>query len=197
MQHMTNTLNTPVEALEYAYPLQVIRYEIRRGSGGKGRFWGGHGIRRDIQAMGNAQVSLISERRRLPPYGLAGGSPGQLGANYIVRNNEEVQLPGKGTFELKQGDILSIRTPGGAGSGGATHNIPGACKVGPCDDGRNLYFRQFYGNLAYQWLRTPIIRNNAFNLALSAGTNTVHAEPIGFSLNNHAIMLSLFLIVLR
>jgi N-methylhydantoinase B len=122
--HMTNTLNTPVEALEYAYPLQVIRYEIRRGSGGKGRFWGGHGIRRDIQAMGNTQVSLISERRRLPPYGLAGGSPGQLGANYIVRNNEEVQLPGKGTFELKQGDVLSIRTPGGGGFGSSGELTP-------------------------------------------------------------------------
>jgi N-methylhydantoinase B len=115
--HMTNTLNTPIEALEYTYPLQVVCYEIRRGSGGKGRFRGGDGIRRDIRLLGDAKVSLISERRRLQPYGLAGGNPGQPGENALIRNDGEVRLPGKGTFELKEGDILSIRTPGGGGFG--------------------------------------------------------------------------------
>jgi N-methylhydantoinase B len=115
--HMTNTLNTPIEALEYTYPLQVVCYEIRRGSGGLGRFRGGYGIRRDIQILGDAQVSLISERRRLQPYGLAGGRGGQTGENALLRNDSEVQLPGKGTFILKEGDILSIRTPGGGGFG--------------------------------------------------------------------------------
>jgi N-methylhydantoinase B len=115
--HMTNTLNTPVEALEYSYPLQVVRYEIRRGSGGLGRFKGGHGIRRDIRLLGDAQVSLISERRRLQPYGLAGGKAGLSGENYLIRNNVENPLPGKGTFNLNEGDILSIRTPGGGGFG--------------------------------------------------------------------------------
>ena len=115
--HMTNTLNTPIEALEYTYPLQVVRYEIRRGSGGQGKFRGGDGIRRDIRLLGGAQVSLISERRRLSPYGLAGGSTGQTGENALIRNDSEVQLPGKGTFDLKEGDILSIRTPGGGGFG--------------------------------------------------------------------------------
>lgn len=115
--HMTNTLNTPVEALEYSYPLQVVRYEIRRGSGGIGRFRGGHGIRRDIRLLGDAQVSLISERRRLQPYGLAGGKAGLSGENYLIRNNVENPLPGKGTFNLNEGDILSIRTPGGGGFG--------------------------------------------------------------------------------
>ncbi len=122
--HMTNTLNTPIEALEYTYPLQVVRYEIRRGSGGQGRFRGGDGIRRDIQLLGDAQVSLISERRQLQPYSLAGGSPGQPGENTLIRNDSEAQLPGKGTFDLKEGDILSIRTPGGGGFGSGEELAP-------------------------------------------------------------------------
>jgi N-methylhydantoinase B len=115
--HMTNTLNTPVEALEYAYPLQVVRYEIRRGSGGKGNFNGGDGIRRDIQVLTDVQVNLISERRRFPPYGLNGGRPGMTGENVLIRDGQETSLPGKGSFDLKAGDILSIRTPGGGGLG--------------------------------------------------------------------------------
>ena len=115
--HMTNTLNTPVEALEYAYPLQVVRYEIRRGSGGHGKFWGGDGIRRDIKLLVDAQVSLISERRQLSPYGLSGGQPGALGENVLIKGDNENQLPGKGTFDMKSGETLSIRTPGGGGYG--------------------------------------------------------------------------------
>jgi N-methylhydantoinase B len=113
--HMTNTLNTPVEALEYAYPLRVLRYEIRRGSGGAGRYRGGDGIRRDIQLLTDAQATLLCERRRYPPYGLMGGAPGQCGENILIRNNEEIRLPGKGSFELHKGDVVSIRTPGGGG----------------------------------------------------------------------------------
>jgi N-methylhydantoinase B len=115
--HMTNTMNTPVEALEYAYPIQVLRYEIRQGSGGHGRFRGGDGIRRDLQVLVDAQVSLISERRRLEPYGLFGGMPGALGKNLLIRGGTEQELPGKGTFYLQSGDILSIQTPGGGGFG--------------------------------------------------------------------------------
>ena len=115
--HMTNTLNTPVEALEYAYPIQVLRYEIRHGSGGKGRFHGGDGIRRDIQVLVDSQVSLLTERRRLEPYGLSGGMPGASGKNLLIRAGAERELPGKGTFYLQGGDILSIRTPGGGGFG--------------------------------------------------------------------------------
>jgi N-methylhydantoinase B len=115
--HMTNTLNTPVEALEYSYPLQVLRYEIRRDSGGSGKYHGGDGICRDLLALSDAQVSLISERRRIPPFGLYGGSPGAVGTNAIIRGGEVINLPGKGTYELKEGDILSICTPGGGGYG--------------------------------------------------------------------------------
>jgi N-methylhydantoinase B len=115
--HMTNTLNTPVEALEYAYPLRVARYEIRRGSGGPGQFAGGDGIRRDIEVLAEAQASLITERRRRRPFGLAGGKPGVPGENVLIRAGVEQPLPGKGSFELQPGDVLSLRTPGGGGYG--------------------------------------------------------------------------------
>jgi N-methylhydantoinase B len=113
--HMTNTLNTPVEALEFTYPLRVIRYAIRRGSGGEGRFRGGDGLQRDIQILEDGQATLLSERRRIGPYGLAGGGPGKPGENRLYRQDQEIVLPGKGTIELRAGDILSIRTPGGGG----------------------------------------------------------------------------------
>jgi N-methylhydantoinase B len=115
--HMTNTLNTPIEALEYAYPLRVAHYGIREGSGGAGRYRGGDGIRRDVELLCDAQVSLITERRRVAPYGLAGGEPGKKGRNVLIRRDEERPLPGKGTVSLKAGDILSIQTPGGGGYG--------------------------------------------------------------------------------
>ncbi len=115
--HMTNTLNTPVEAIEYAYPLQVVRYAVRSGSGGSGCYRGGDGIWRDIQALVELQVTLLSERRKFPPYGLAGGGPGKTGENVLIRNGRETSLPGKGTFQLQPGDILSICTPGGGGYG--------------------------------------------------------------------------------
>ena len=115
--HMTNTLNTPVEALEYSYPLRVQWSQVRPGSGGAGRFRGGDGIRRDIEVLCDAEASLISERRRRAPYGLAGGEPGKRGKNILIREGIEQSLPGKGTISLQAGDVLSIRTPGGGGYG--------------------------------------------------------------------------------
>jgi N-methylhydantoinase B len=115
--HMTNTLNTPIEALEYAYPLRVLRYEIRRGSGGDGKFHGGDGIIREIQVLTDCQVTLLSERRKYPPYGLDGGEPGKTGKNMLIRDGKEIPLPGKGSLDLRAGDILSIHTPGGGGYG--------------------------------------------------------------------------------
>jgi N-methylhydantoinase B len=117
---LTNTLNTPAEAIEYAYPLRVLRYEIRRGSGGRGRFRGGDGLRRDIQLLsqeGDTQVTLITDRRLRGPYGLQGGEAGKRGENVLIRGGVETTLPGKGSFYLHPGDILSIRTPGGGGFG--------------------------------------------------------------------------------
>jgi len=115
--HMTNTLNTPAEALEYAYPLRVIRYSVREGSGGKGKFRGGDGIVRDLQVLVDTQVTILSERRKNPPYGLSGGESGLCGENVVIRSGKEIPLPGKGTVELKAGDVISIRTPGGGGYG--------------------------------------------------------------------------------
>lgn len=118
--HMTNTLNTPVEALEYAYPLRVLRYEIRRNTGGMGLFNGGDGIRRDLKVLSDAQVTLLTERRVFKPYGINGGQTGVPGENIIIREGGKIGIPGKGSFELRSGEILSIRTPGGGGYGKKT-----------------------------------------------------------------------------
>jgi N-methylhydantoinase B len=115
--HMTNTLNTPIEALEYAYPIQVIRYGIRKDSGGKGAHVGGDGIIRDVKLLADVQVTLLTERRVTSPYGLAGGEPGQRGENKLIHGSEEIILPGKVSFYCSKGDILSISTPGGGGFG--------------------------------------------------------------------------------
>jgi N-methylhydantoinase B len=115
--HMTNTLNTPIEALEYAYPFRAIRYEIRKGSGGEGVFRGGEGLIRELEMLAPAQMTLLTERRRLQPYGLAGGKPGQVGMNQLLRDGKVSKLPSKGTFTLQIGDVVSIQTPGGGGFG--------------------------------------------------------------------------------
>ncbi len=115
--HMTNTLNTPVEALEYAYPLRVQRYEIRRGSGGAGRWRGGDGVRRDVELLADAQVTILSERRVFAPYGLQGGEPGEPGRNVLIRQGQEQVLPGKTTLAAQAGDVISVQTPGGGGWG--------------------------------------------------------------------------------
>jgi N-methylhydantoinase B len=115
--HMTNTLNTPVEALEYAYPLRVRRCAVRRGSGGNGLHPGGDGMLRELELLCPAQVTLLSERRRGRPYGLNGGEPARTGENSYVRGESLISLPGKGSFELETGDVLCIHTPGGGGWG--------------------------------------------------------------------------------
>ncbi|MGA1840559.1 MAG: hydantoinase B/oxoprolinase family protein [bacterium] len=115
--HMTNTLNTPIEALEYAYPFLVTEYSIRRGSGGKGRFSGGDGLVREIRLLSDAEVTVLSERRRIPPYGLSGGLPGKPGKNMVIRDGITSERPGKFSEHLKKGDTLRIETPGGGGYG--------------------------------------------------------------------------------
>ena len=113
---MSNTLNTPVEALELEFPLRVTRYELRRGSGGEGRYRGGDGVVREVQALADMTFSLITERRRHAPPGAAGGKPGAPGRN--VLDGEE--LPPKATGELQSGSRLRIETPGGGGYGPTT-----------------------------------------------------------------------------
>jgi N-methylhydantoinase B len=124
--HMTNTLNTPAEALEYAYPLRVLRYEKRRGSGGEGQHCGGDGVRRDLQVLAPARACVLSDRRRLGPYGLDGGASGQPGHNVLIRSEAERTLPGKACFDLESGDVLSVRTPGGGGYGDQSAPDPSA-----------------------------------------------------------------------
>ncbi len=113
--HMTNTLNTPIEALEYSYPFMVRGYSIRYGSGGVGKFCGGDGLIREIELLGNAEVTVLSERRRLSPYGLKGGENGRQGRNIIISGSDEKVMPSKFTARLKKGDVLRIETPGGGG----------------------------------------------------------------------------------
>lgn len=116
--HMTNSLNTPAEALEYQYPLRVRRYAFRSGSGGRGRFRGGDGLIREIEFLGPATLSLLGDRRVFPPYGLAGGASGARGRASLVRANGHIEkLPGKCNVEAQPGDILRIETPGGGGWG--------------------------------------------------------------------------------
>ncbi len=116
--HMTNTLNTPVEALEVAYPLRVEEYRLRPGSGGAGHHPGGDGIRRAIRFLGEkGTASLISDRRRLRPRGLAGGGDGLPGRNLLLRGAQEISLPSKVTLGLRRGDVIVVETPGGGGWG--------------------------------------------------------------------------------
>jgi N-methylhydantoinase B len=115
--HMTNSLNTPVEALEYAYPFRVTRYALRHGSGGVGLHAGGDGVVREIELLGNAQVTLLADRRRMQPWGLNDGSPGASGITTAIENGAERTLPGKCTLELRAGSRLRIESPGGGGWG--------------------------------------------------------------------------------
>ena len=118
--HMTNSLNTPVEALEYAYPFRMVRYAIRRNSGGAGKRRGGDGLIREIELLADAQVSLLADRRTTEPWGLAGGEAAAKGRSVIVRDGKQELLPGKCTRELKSGTRIRIESPGGGGWGGAS-----------------------------------------------------------------------------
>ncbi len=116
--HMTNSLNTPAEALEYAYPLRVRQYRIRKGSGGKGKHKGGDGSVREIETLAPARMSLLSDRRKRAPYGLHGGADGEVGRAWIIRRDgREEKLTSKGSWNLEPGDRVRIETPSGGGFG--------------------------------------------------------------------------------
>jgi N-methylhydantoinase B/oxoprolinase/acetone carboxylase alpha subunit len=117
---MTNTKNTPVEALERAYPMRVLRYRLWRGSGGRGRWPGGEGIERDLEVLEEGTMSLITERRVSRPWGLAGGEAGAPGENWLLPQGDEgraERLLDKCTVRLRAGDVIRMRTPGGGGWG--------------------------------------------------------------------------------
>jgi N-methylhydantoinase B len=115
--HMTNTRNTPVEALEHDLPVRVLEYRLRQGSGGEGRHRGGEGIRRTFEFLAPATVTVNSERRRYAPYGLWGGQAGRTGANKLVQDGVERDLGAKATVRVQPGDRLIVETPGGGGWG--------------------------------------------------------------------------------
>jgi N-methylhydantoinase B len=117
--HMTNSLNTPIEALESAYPVRLRRYSLRRCSGGSGTFRGGEGIVREIEFLTEVRGSILSDRRRFRPYGLGGGKPGRPGINEVTVQGRKRRLAGKTTFALPAGATLKIETPGGGGWGKA------------------------------------------------------------------------------
>jgi N-methylhydantoinase B len=115
--HMTNTMNTPIEALERSYPFIIESYKSRKDSGGKGIYSGGNGIVRSYHFLNDARVSLLTERRKSSPYGLAGGKEGKRGRNILRRKKKRTVLPGKINLQVKAGDLLHICTPGGGGWG--------------------------------------------------------------------------------
>ncbi|RLI49513.1 MAG: hydantoinase B/oxoprolinase family protein [Candidatus Thorarchaeota archaeon] len=118
--HMTNTLNTPIEALETSYPLRVRKYSIRRGSGGHGKWNGGDGIVREIEILADkSTISIQSERRHSSPWGLAGGAPGAPGDNLLIYGGREYRLQSKSTVIAPAGTVIRIETPGGGGWGAA------------------------------------------------------------------------------
>ena len=114
---MTNTLNTPIEAMELAYPLAARRYEIRHASGGRGAHRGGDGVIREIETLVPAVVTIVTERRLRQPWGAAGGGSGASGVNRGTIGGSERELPGKAALELQAGDVIRIETPGGGGWG--------------------------------------------------------------------------------
>lgn len=122
--HMTNTRLTDPEVLEQKYPVRVRRFEIRRGSGGRGQSAGGCGVIRQLEFLEPLTVSLVTQRRGpFPPFGLAGGEAGQLGVNELQRVGGPVlQLPARGQWEVAPGDILTLQTPGGGGYGTPPHD---------------------------------------------------------------------------
>jgi N-methylhydantoinase B len=118
--HMTNSLNTPAEALEYAYPLRVRKYSLRPDSGGAGKFRGGDGIVREIEVLADCEVTLLADRRTRGPWGLAGGTDGAPGKTFITRQTGTIEpMPGKFGTRLRKGERITIETPGGGGWGEA------------------------------------------------------------------------------
>jgi N-methylhydantoinase B len=115
--HMTNSLNTPAEALEYAYPLRVRAYRIRKGSGGRGARHGGDGVVREIETLVPARMSLLADRRKRAPYGLAEGEDAATGRDSIIRQGRTRAIASKGSWQLEAGDRVRIETPGGGGYG--------------------------------------------------------------------------------
>ena len=119
--HMTNTRLTDPEILEWRFPVRLESFSIRHGSGGAGEFRGGNGIIRRVRFLEPMTAAILSNHRRIAPYGMAGGEPGQVGETYVLRaeTGERIDLGGQGQAEMAVGDVFVIETPGGGGYGAA------------------------------------------------------------------------------
>ena len=127
--HMSNTRNTPIEALEQALPIRIRTYALRRGSGGAGEFPGGEGLVREYEVLTETSATILTDRRESNPYGAQGGAPGARGHNSILRANGSVEaLPAKARLELHPGDRLRIESPGGGGFGVALDAVKGGAE---------------------------------------------------------------------
>jgi len=115
--HMTNSWNSPIEVMEHAYPVRVLHYGFRHGSGGAGQYRGGDGLIREVELLTDMQVGLLSDRRKRGPYGLAGGDPGKPGRNEMRAGGKKRPLAGKCAFYAAKGSVIRIESPGGGGWG--------------------------------------------------------------------------------
>jgi len=117
--HMTNTMNTPIEAIETVYPIRFLKYEMRKDSGGRGMWRGGVGLERSWMLLASSAVlSVLAERTKMPPWGFYGGRPGAKGEYYLIKaDGKHVRLKSKCTVKMEKGDIFIVRTPGGGGYG--------------------------------------------------------------------------------
>ena len=129
--HMTNTRITDPEVLEARFPVRLLAFGLRRGSGGAGRFAGGDGLVRRLELLAPLEVSLLSDRRRNPPFGLAGGGPGAPGRNRLESGGRAAALPGRVTVNARAGDVITIETPGGGGHGPASATAPSGPEGAP------------------------------------------------------------------
>ena len=121
---MTNSLNTPVEALEQSFPVRVVRYALRRGSGGKGRHRGGEGVLREMEVLTDTEATLFTDRHHHPPSGAMGGSPGKVGRAWKISGASIERLGSKVCLRLEKGNRLRIATPGGGGWGRPSRRLP-------------------------------------------------------------------------
>ena len=115
--HMTNSLNSPTEVLEITYPVRLRRYGLRAGSGGAGKYRGGDGVVRELEFLVDAQAGVLCERRKIGPYGLAGGACGARGKTELISRGKRTTIASKGGFYVRAGDVIRIETPGGGGWG--------------------------------------------------------------------------------
>jgi N-methylhydantoinase B len=124
--HMTNTMNTPIEVIEMTYPIRFLRYELRKDSGGPGKWRGGVGLERSWKLLASsATLSILAERNRLQPWGLFGGKPGISSEFLLIKSDgRRIKLRPKCTIKLEKGDLFIVRTPGGGGYGNPLERDP-------------------------------------------------------------------------